>query len=128
MVPNNLCKHNARTLLVANVSTERLDVLPERSSRETLYTLHNHALLFRKKQQNLTAFAATTFGNVKLKPSHFHVFTFPVKIRQLLKTNKCTTMYCVYSKTRIKTLKKLLHVSIFRSSSGSTCSSLLKLC
>jgi hypothetical protein len=27
-------------------------------------------------------------------------------------------MYCVYSKTRIKTLKKLLHVSTYRSSSG----------
>jgi hypothetical protein len=27
--------------------------------------------------------------------------------QQLLKTNKCTTMYCVYSKTCIKTLKKL---------------------
>jgi hypothetical protein len=39
---------------------------------------------------------------------------------QLLKTNKCTNMCCVYSKTRIKTLKKLLHVSIYRPSSGST--------
>jgi hypothetical protein len=27
------------------------------------------------------------------------------RIQQLLKTNKCTTVYCVYSKTRIKTLK-----------------------
>jgi hypothetical protein len=40
-----------------------------------------------------------------------------LKINQLLKTNKCTTIYCVYSKIRIKTLKKLLHVSIYRSSS-----------
>jgi hypothetical protein len=31
-------------------------------------------------------------------------------------------------KTHVRTLKKLLHVSIYRSSSGSTCSSLLKLC
>jgi hypothetical protein len=49
-------------------------------------------------------------------------------VHWLLKTNKCTTMYCVYSKTCIKTLKKLLHVSIYRSSSGSARSSLLKLC
>jgi hypothetical protein len=40
----------------------------------------------------------------------------------IIKTNKCTNMYCIYSKT----LKKLLHVSIYQSSSGSTCSSLLK--
>jgi hypothetical protein len=51
-----------------------------------------------------------------------------MKIHQLLKTNKCTNIYSVYSKTHIKTLKKLLHVSIYRSSSGSTCRSLLKLC
>jgi hypothetical protein len=38
-----------------------------------------------------------------------------LKIHQLLKTNKCTPMYCVYSKTRIKTFKKLLYVSIYRS-------------
>jgi hypothetical protein len=42
----------------------------------------------------------------------------------IIKTNKCTNMYCVYCKTHIKTLQKLLHVSIYRSSSGSTCSSL----
>jgi hypothetical protein len=28
-----------------------------------------------------------------------------LKIHQLLRTNKCTTMYCIYSKIRIKTLK-----------------------
>jgi hypothetical protein len=39
----------------------------------------------------------------------------------ITKTNKCTNMCWVDSKTRIKTLKKLLHVSIYRSSSGSTC-------
>jgi hypothetical protein len=44
----------------------------------------------------------------------------------IIKTNKCTNMYFIYSKTHIKTLKKLLHVSICRSSSGSICSSLLK--
>jgi hypothetical protein len=49
-------------------------------------------------------------------------------VYELLKTNKCTNMYCVYCKTRIKTLKKLQHVSISRSSSWSTRSSLLKLC
>jgi hypothetical protein len=43
----------------------------------------------------------------------------------IIKTKKCTNMYCFYSKTHIKTLKKLLHVSIYRSSSGITCSSLL---
>jgi hypothetical protein len=32
-----------------------------------------------------------------------------LKIHQLLKPNKWTTMHCVYSKARIKTLKKLLH-------------------
>jgi hypothetical protein len=37
------------------------------------------------------------------------------RIHQLLKTNKCTNMSCVYSKTRIKTVKKLLYVSIYRS-------------
>jgi hypothetical protein len=51
-----------------------------------------------------------------------------LKIHQLLKTNKYTNMYCVYSKTRTETVKKLLHVSIYRLSSGSTRSSLLKLC
>jgi hypothetical protein len=35
-----------------------------------------------------------------------------MQIHQLLKTNKCTIIYFVYSKIRIKTLKKLLHVSI----------------
>jgi hypothetical protein len=49
------------------------------------------------------------------------------KGRKLLNTNKCTIICCVYSKIRIKTLKKLLHVSIHRSSSGGTRSSLLKL-
>jgi hypothetical protein len=47
-------------------------------------------------------------------------------IYQSLKTNKCTIIYCVYSKIHNKTLKKLLHVSVYRSSPGSTRSSLLK--
>jgi len=83
MVPNNLCKHNGRTLLVANVSTERLgglgilfyrnDLLGKLCTRYTVTPFH------RKEQENFTEFAATTFGNVKLKPYHIHVFEFPVK-------------------------------------------------
>jgi hypothetical protein len=56
----------------------------------------------------------------------FYCCTVHSKDSLIIKTNKCTNMYCIYSKTHIKTLKKLLHVSIYRSSSGSTCSSLLK--
>jgi hypothetical protein len=50
-----------------------------------------------------------------------------LKIHWLLNTNKCTIIYCGYSKIHIKTLKKLLHVSVYRSPSGSIRSSLLKL-
>ena len=47
-------------------------------------------------------------------------------IHWVLHTNKCTN-YILVSNFYIETLKMLLHVSILRSSSGSTCCSLLKL-
>jgi hypothetical protein len=52
--------------------------------------------------------------SMNLNISIFIVSPCILMIHQLLKTNKCTIIYCVYSKTLIKTVKKLLHVSILR--------------
>jgi hypothetical protein len=64
----------------------------------------------------------------KLISMYLYCCTLHSEDSLIIKTNKCNNMYYIYSKTHIKTFKKLLHVSIYRSSSGSTytCSSLLK--
>jgi hypothetical protein len=57
----------------------------------------------------------------KIRQENLYCCTVHSEDSLIIKTNKRTNMYCIYFKTHIKTLKKLLHVSIYRSSLCTTC-------
>jgi hypothetical protein len=123
---------------VFEVSTELLVIFP--NGAVLIYFVAkawNNASLGLSTSSLITPFSASLYPkirvftaryefNFKYNSDHIYCCTVHSENPLIIKTNKCTNMYCIYSKTNIKTLKKLLHVSIYRLSSGSTCSSLLK--